>query len=196
VEQAKKRLADAGFADRNGDGVIEDASGKRFEFNLTYPAGHGNYDKMVLFIKDALARAGIVCKPDALEWAVFTDRLNNKNFEAISLGWSAGIETDIFQMFHSSQAVEGGDDFTSYKSPELDAAIDQARQTMDEAKRMPLWQKCHAILHEDQPYTFLWFGKSLVFIERRIHNVQLTKLGLNPTEEWFVPADQQRYTER
>jgi peptide/nickel transport system substrate-binding protein len=197
VERAKRQLAEAGFADRNNDGVIESADGgKPFEFKLTYPAGSGNYDRMVLFMKDAYARAGIVLKPDPLEWAVFTDRLENKNFEAISLGWTAGVENDVYQMFHSSQMVAGGDDFMSYKNPELDAAIDAARQTMDESKRMPLWQRAHAILHEDQPYTFLWYGKSLIFIDNRIRNVQLTKLGINPSEEWYVPSQQQRYTEK
>ncbi len=196
VEGARKALAEAGFQDRNGDGVIESPDGKPFEFRLTYPAGSGNYDKMALFAKDAYARAGIVLKPDPLEWAVFTERIEQKNFEAISLGWTSGIETDIYQMFHSSQSGPGGDNFISYKSPELDAAIDQARQEMDEARRMPLWQKAHEIIHEDQPYTFLWFGKSLVFIDNRIDNVLRVKLGLNPLTEWFVPADRQKYTQQ
>ena len=89
---------------------------------------------MVIFLKDSYARAGIVLKPDALEWAVFTDRLKNKNFEAISLGWTSGIETDIFQMFHSSQTIEGGDNFMTYKNPELDKVIDEARRTIDEGE--------------------------------------------------------------
>jgi peptide/nickel transport system substrate-binding protein len=193
VARAKKILADAGFADRNGDSVIENADGKPFEFKLTYPGGGANYEKMVLFMKDAYAHAGIVLKPDPLEWGVFTDRLSNKNFEAISLGWSSGIENDIFQMFHSSQAGPGGDNFISYGNPELDALITQARTTVDEEKRMPLWRKCHDIIHEDQPYMFLWYGKSLNFVDQRIQNVKEVKLGLNPTDEWFVPIGQQRY---
>jgi peptide/nickel transport system substrate-binding protein len=195
VEQAKKLLAEAGFADRNGDGIIENAAGKPFEFKLTYPGGGGSYEQMVLFMKDAYARAGIGLKPDPLEWGVFTDRLENKNFEAISLGWSSGIENDIFQMFHSSQAGPGGDNFISYANPQLDSLITQARTCVDEATRMPLWKKCHDIIHEDQPYLFLWYGKNLNFIDQRIHNVKQVKLGLNPSDEWFVPLDQQRYTQ-
>lgn len=195
VQKAQQLLAEAGFVDRNNDGIIESPSGKPFEIRLTYPAASTNYDKQVLYMKDAYARAGIVLRPDPLEWAVFTERLENKNFEAISLGWTSGIESDIYQMFDSSQASVGGDNFVSYRNPELDAAIRQARQTMQEDQRMQLWRKAHQILHEDQPYTFLWFGKSLVFLDNRIHNVQRVKLGLNPSAEWFVPADRQRYTQ-
>src|SRR5690606_34526623 len=99
-----------------------------------------------------------------LEWSVFTERLNNKDFQAITLAWSAGIETDIYQMFHSSQMIEGGDNFMSYKNPELDRVIEQARTTIDEDERLPLWKQAHRILHEDQPYTFLFFPNSLRFV--------------------------------
>jgi peptide/nickel transport system substrate-binding protein len=148
---------------------------------------------MVAFLKDSFARAGVVLKPDALEWAVFTDRLKNKDFDAISLAWTSGIETDVNQMFHSSQMVEGGDDFMSYKNPELDKLIDEARRTIDETKRMDIWHKVHQVLNEDQPYTFLFFRKELRFLDGRIDNIQLTRLGMNPLEEWFVPAGKQKY---
>jgi len=161
---------------------------------LTYPAGSADYEKMVLLLKDSFARAGIVLEPQPLEWAIFTERLNTRNFDAISLGWTSGIENDLYQIFHSSQMAAQGDDFISYKNEELDKVIDEARRTVDEAKRMPLWRKAHAILREDQPYTFISFGKSLVFIDNRVANVQLLKIGLSPREEWFVPREKQRWT--
>ncbi len=195
VSRAKQLLAEAGFEDRDGDGVLESPDGSPFEFKLTYPSGSVNYESMVFLLKDAYARAGIILVPDPLEWSVFTDRLKNKNFQAVTLGWTSGIETDIFQMFHSSQIVEGGDNFISYKSDELDRLIDEARHTTDEAKRMPLWHRAHEIIHEDQPYTFLFFSKSLRFIDDRIRNVQKVKLGLSPNHEWWVPASQQRWTQ-
>lgn len=193
IDEAKKLLSAVGFT-LGGDGVLHSADGKPFEFRLTYPAGGSNYDRMALFMKDAYARAGIVLKPDPLEWGAFTQRLEEKNFEAISLGWSAGVETDIYQMFHSSQMGPGGDDFTSYKNDTFDKIVESARRTMDESKRMELWKQAHLILHEDQPYTFLWFGKSLQFVDQRMNNVKRVKTGLNPSIEWYVPADKQKWT--
>ena len=101
-------------------------------------------------------------------------------------------------MFHSSQNKPGGDNFISYKNPQLDKLIDQARATVDEATRMPLWQQAEHIMYDDQPYTFLMRRKSLSFIDKRIHNLQMTKLGLNwgslPMET-YVPANAQKYTQ-
>lgn len=196
VARAKAMLKEAGFVDRDGDEVLESADGKPFTFKLTYPSGSANYEKMVLFLKDSLARAGVALQPDPLDWSVLVERLNKKNFDAVTLGWTAGIESDIFQMFHSSQAVEEGDNFMNYRNEELDRLISEARTMVDDARRLPLWQKAHAIIHEDQPYTFLSFGKSLVFFDNRIRNVQVTRLGITAGQraEWFVPVDRQRWT--
>jgi peptide/nickel transport system substrate-binding protein len=193
IERAKALLADAGFKSTNDRGFLVGPDGQPFSFKLTYPSGNASYDKMILFLKDSYAKAGIELVPDPLQWSVFTDRLQNKAFDTISLGWTAGIENDIYQMFDSANMVTGGDDFMSYKNPELDRAIEQARKSVDESVRMPLWRKAHAIIHEDQPYFFLWFRKELTFVDNRIQNVQLTKLGLNDKTEWFVPKDQQHW---
>ena len=192
-QRAMQLLADAGWKDR-GSGILTNDAGEAFDFKLTYPSGSPTYDKMVLLLKDFFAAAKIRLEPDAQEFSVFGDRLKNRAFDAISLAWTAGIENDIYQMFDSSQMADGGDDFMSYRNPELDHAIETARRTLDESARMKLWHQCHDIIYEDQPYTFLYFPKSLVFMDKRISNVQKLPLGLNPDSEWFVPKNEQRWT--
>lgn len=196
LDKAKALLTEAGYADKNGDGVLEDAQGVPFEFKLTYFESNEDTQRTVLLLKDIYARAGIKLEPFPQEWPVMQDALKNRSFDAITLGWTSGIETDIYQMFHSSQIKDNGDDFISYANPELDKLIDQARSTTDEAKRMPMWQQAERIMYEDQPYTFLMRRKSLTFIDKRIHNLVMTKLGLNrgalPLEN-YVPTAQQRY---
>ncbi len=195
VEQGKKLLAEAGYVDRNNDGVIESPTGEPFKFKMTYSTGVANYETQSLFIKDSLAKAGIVVEADPLEWSVFKERLEQKNYDAISLGWTSGIETDINQMFHSSQMIAGGDNFMSYKNAELDECITKARSTLDETERMKLWNRCHQILNEDQPYMFLWFQKSLNFVDKRFQNVREMRSGLSPRTEWYVPKTAQRWTQ-
>lgn len=194
VEQGRRILSEIGFKDLNGDGVLDTPAGQPFRFKFTYPSGIGNYERMALFIKDSLGRAGIVMDLDPLEWSVFQQRLGQKNFDAITLGWTSGIETNLFQMFHSSQAMADGDNFMSYRNPALDALIDAAQKTLDEDKRMTLWRQCHAIMNEDQPYMFLWFGKSLRFVDKRFENVRELRTGLTPETEWYVPKAAQRWT--
>ncbi len=196
LEEARRLLKEAGFEDRDGDGVLEGADGQPFEFELTYGQGREDTQRMVLLLRDMYARAGIQLRPRPTEWAVMLDALNTRDFDAITLGWTSGVEVDIFQMFHSSQIENQGENFMHYANPELDTLIDRARRTVDDARRMELWRQAERILYADQPYTFLTRGKSLVFIDKRIRNVDVTRLGLNSTlvpMEIYVPRAEQRY---
>jgi peptide/nickel transport system substrate-binding protein len=196
LDKAKTLLKAAGYEDRNGDGVLEDKAGQPFEFKLTYLESNEDTKRMVLLLKDLYARAGVKLVPFPQEWPVMLENLDKKDFDAITLGWTSGIETDLYQMFHGSQAISKGDNFIGYQNPALDKLIDQARSTVDENKRMPLWQQAEHILYDDQPYTFLMRRQSLLFVDNRIHNLQMTKLGLNrgslPMEN-YVPLALQKY---
>jgi peptide/nickel transport system substrate-binding protein len=196
IEKAKDLLKQAGYEDRNGDGLLEDEAGKPFRFELVYPQGSEQYTSLVLFLKDAYARAGVQLVPKATEWSVMIDLLDKKDFEAISLGWSASLEGDLYQIFHGDQSKDNGDNFINYQNPELDKLIEEARSTVDEDKRMPLWQAAERILYEDQPYTFLTRSKSLVLVNKRMKNARVTPTGLNMTDMpigWYVPAAEQKY---
>lgn len=196
LDKAKALLKDAGYEDRDGDGVLDDKDGKPFSFELIFFQDNEDSKRMVLFLKDLYAHAGVRLEPKPSEWAVMLEKIKKQDFEAITLGWTSGIESDIFQVFHSSQNVAGGDNYVNYSNLELDKLIEEARKTVDESKRMPLWQACERIIYEDQPYTFLMRRKSLSFIDNRYKNIAITKLGLNfgsvPIET-YVPKAAQRY---
>ncbi len=195
VERAKQLLREAGLEDRDGDGVIEDGQGRPFVFDYTFPAGTPTWDDIARLVRDNLAQAGISVQLDPLQFSVFVERLNNKDFDAISLCWGGTIESDPYQIFHSDMIEGEGDNFVSYANPQLDRLIEQARRQVIEDQRMPLWREVHRILHEDQPYTFLYSRKSLVFIDGRFKNVQRVKLGINDRSEWYVPEPNQKYGE-
>lgn len=195
LERARELLREAGFEDRSGDGVLQGPDGRPFEFEMTFFQDNEDTRRMVLFLRDLYARAGIVMRPRPTEWSVMLENIQRKDFDAITLGWTSGIEIDIFQMFHSTQTMEGGDNFISYRNPELDRLIDAARAEVDESKRMALWQAAERILVADQPYTFLFRRNTLAFVDERIANLENTPLGLNlmavPVEV-YVPAALQR----
>lgn len=196
VERAQALLAEAGYRERNADGILVNEAGEPFVFDLVFFQDNEDTRRMVLFLRDIYARAGILLQPRPTEWSVMLDLLNRKDFDAITLAWTSGVETDIFQMFHSSQTISGGDNFIHYRNPELDRVIEAARSEVDEVKRMELWRQAERILYEDQAYTFLMRRQTLAFIDRRIENLQQTQLGLNLSAipvEIFVPLAQQRY---
>jgi peptide/nickel transport system substrate-binding protein len=192
----KKLLAEAGLSDPDGSGLLKLPDGTPFRFKLTYPTGSPSVEKIVLTLKDAYAAAGIQMELDPLEWAVFTEKLNHKDFDAITLSWGGGNpEQDPYQMFDSSQAGADGDNFMNYANPDVDTALRKARTTVDAAKRLPLWRKAQRLIYDDQPYMFLWFRNELYLVDGRIKNVQGGPLGLPAPvrTEWYVPRGKQKW---
>jgi peptide/nickel transport system substrate-binding protein len=136
--------------------------------------------RMLPMIKDYFAAAGIDMKLQIVEWSVLLERLNKRQFEACNLGWTGSIDPDPYQIFHSSQASADGDNFVSLKNAELDKAIEDLRREFDMDKRIALARKIEKIIHEEQPYTFMFYSDALVVVSGDYENVKVFPQGLEP----------------
>ena len=189
-DEALDKLSEAGWEDTDGDGVLDkdlDGDGVRDPFEITFlmPSGGTYGERLQRYIQAKFQGAGIKVILDQLEWSVFEQRLTERNFEMVSLAWTGSAEGDPYQIWHSSQAENRGSNYIGYKNEEVDDLIMKARVTMDRSKRMEMWHRIQQIMHEDQPYTFLFNRPSLVFMDNRFENVKRHPLRLFPTE-WYV----------
>ncbi|MFP5213100.1 MAG: peptide-binding protein, partial [Acidobacteriota bacterium] len=112
-------------------------------------------------------------------------------FDACTMGWSLGWVSDPYQIWHSSQA-EKGSNYVGFKNAEADKLIEEGRQEFDDQKRIKLYHRFHEILHEEQPYTFLFSQEALVAVASRFEDVKVHPMGLYPLE-WWVPEAKQKY---
>ena len=90
--------------------------------------------------------------------------------------------------------AEKGSNFVGFKNEEADRIIEEARREFNAEKRRKLYHRFHEILHEEQPYTFLFTSEALTAVARRFQDVNVYPMGLYP-REWWVPKALQRYTE-
>ena len=189
-KKARALLDEAGWKDTNGDGV-RDRDGVEFRFEFLLPSGSQTGEKISTILKEELSRSGIEMIIRKIEWAVFIQNINERRFDAVTLGWSLGVETDPYQLWHSSQAEEGSN-FVGFENPRADALIESAREEFSREKRVKMYREFSRILREEQPYTFLFARKSTVAVHRRFRNVMLYPLGFD-TLEWSVPKALRRY---
>jgi len=190
-DKARELLDEAGWVDSDGDG-IRDKDGLPLRFKYSYSTGRMIYEQVAKLLKDEAAKVGVEVIPDPYEWSVFVERLNNRKFDAATIGWGGTIESDPYQIFHSSQIEGRGNNFVSFRNAEADVIIEQARRTLDDGNRYALYHLFHRLLHEEQPYTFLFFRPEVRFLDKRFENVNMHKLGLYEFE-WYVPKEKQRY---
>jgi len=196
VAKAKELLAEAGWKDRDGDGIL-DKDGKKFEFTILSSNGNPNYDKILPMIKEDMAKAGVVVRIRSVEWPVFLQSLGKKRFDACICGWGLGFESDPYQLWHSSQAdIPESSNHIGFKNKEADALIKDIRSCFDTKKRIELCHKFHRLLHEEQPYTFLFSPYSLMAQSRRYKNLRLDLPGGPPDRiQWTPKSFQKTLTE-
>ena len=191
-KKAAELLKEAGWVDTNNNGII-DRDGVEFEFEFLIPSGSETGDKIATILKEELDKMGISMDIRKTEWAVFTSRLMERNFDAVTLAWSMGVESDPYQIWSSTQA-EQGSNFVGFVNEEADSLIEAARKEFDREKRIEMYRRFSEIVHEEQPYTFLFCRKTTVAVNKRFENVVVYPLGIEPLE-WHVPLPLQVYSE-
>jgi len=166
-EGALKLLAEAGWR-RNAEGRLA-RNGQKLQFTLITNSGNDIRKSILAIAQDAWKQIGIEVRTDLVEWSVFIkERINKLDFDAVVLGWSMGVDPDLYQIWHSTQTGPHQLNFAGYRNPEADDLIIRIRQEYDFDRRAALCHRLHAIIAGDQPYTFLYAGKWTAVLDRRI----------------------------
>ena len=164
---ALRLLAEAGWR-RNKEGWLE-KNGKRLQFTLITNKGNNLRNAILATAQDAWKQIGIDVRTDVLEWAVFIqERVDKADFDAVVLGWSMGIEPDLYQIWHSSQTNPYQLNFVGFKNSQADDLIIKIRQEYVHENQVAYCHQLHEIIAREQPYTFLYVGKWTAVLDKRI----------------------------
>ena len=164
---ALRLLEEAGYR-KNGEGWLE-KDGKPLAFTLITNSGNDIRRAVMAIAQNAWRRLGIKVETLSLEWAVFiSERVNKADFDALVLGWSMGLDADIYQIFHSSQTGPFQLNFVDYRNPAADELLVRIRQEYDPARQVAMARELHRLIAREQPYTFLFVGKWTALFDRKI----------------------------
>ena len=167
--KARALLREAGFADTNGDGILE-KDGKPFSFEILTNQNKEREMTAVL-IQRRLKEVGIEVNIRVLEWASFLGRfIKPKQFDAVVLGWSLSLDPDQYGIWHSSQQAPGQFNFISYSNPQADKLLEAGRIELNPDKRMKIYHAFSTILLEDSPVIYLSAGYGLSAIHKMRFN--------------------------
>jgi len=164
---ALKLLAEAGW-EPDAEGWLE-KNGQRLQFTLITNSGNDIRKAILAIAQDSWKKIGIDVRTDLLEWSVFIQqRVEKLDFDALVLGWSMGIDPDLYQIWHSSQTGPHQLNFVGFKNKEADDLIVKIRQEYDHDKQVQYCHQLHAIIAREQPYTFLYVSKWTAVLDKRI----------------------------
>jgi len=192
--KAKGLLKEAGWEDVNGDGWLE-KDGRIFEFTLLVNQGNTDRLRAAEMIQAYLKAVGIKMKIRVLEWStMITEFINKRRFEAVLMGWFLTRDPDNYDIWHSSKTREGEFNFVGYKNEKVDKLLEDGRRIFDETKRAEIYHEIHEVIHDDEPYLFLYSAEVLPIVNKRFHGVEVSPIGIGYNFiKWYVPKPEQRY---
>lgn len=188
---ARELLDAAGWQDRDSDGVREDARGRPLRIRLKVPAGVDYSRDLAQVVQAHLARVGVQLEPVQLEPAtLFADiTAEEKRFEGVLLTLAGDFRLDLRDTYHS-RAIGQPYQLSSWSHPRADALMDSLAATGDREEALPLWHRLQEVLHDEQPWTFLYYAPALRGASTRLHGVTVDARGTLVTlpSWWLEPA--------
>jgi peptide/nickel transport system substrate-binding protein len=165
--RAKQILEDAGYADRDGDGVREDAAGRELSFRLTalteYPADQEAARMIVGWCLDV----GIELRLEVVDEAELSARVyDDADYDLFIRSWDGDVDPGFILSTYTTRQITGWSD-SRYSDPVYDRlymlqaqAVD-ATDPEDVEHRRELVHAMQKVLYRDDPSIVLWYDVNL-----------------------------------
>ncbi|MEW6291327.1 MAG: ABC transporter substrate-binding protein [Thermodesulfobacteriota bacterium] len=138
AEKAGSILTEAGWVDRDGDGVREKDAVKA-QFTIVYNATDSLRQGLALAVADMLRPVGIRVVPRGENW----DRIKNElvHSDVVVFGFGGHSPLEMYKLYHSPGAEPSYWNGGFYNNAVVDRYLDQARAAASFADSIQLWQK-------------------------------------------------------
>lgn len=167
VDKAKEMLAEAGWADADGDGILE-KDGEKFSFTmLNLPTDA--WGRAAQVIQSQLKDVGVEMEIQQMEFATLLDEAKAGNHQAEMMGYTTGDPDIAFTWFHSSNAGEGLN-LSHIDDPQLDTMIEDARTTMDLEERAEKYAEMQQYVVDLALWVPLWVDQYYIAYSKSLRN--------------------------
>ncbi len=177
VEAAEDLLGEAGWYDRDGNGIV-DFDGEDLVIQVLMPTGNKASQKFLQALQDAYRKIGVGVDIQTYEWATLLEKVLDRDFDAVNMAWTLPTpESDPMQIWHSDEAEfsKRSSNHAGLIDDEVDRLIELGRRELDDDKRHAIWRELHARIYSLQPYLFGWNVPRKIAINKRVHGFKLHK---------------------
>jgi peptide/nickel transport system substrate-binding protein len=184
LDTAKRLLDEAGYKDRDNDGVREDSEGNPIEFSLTTNAGNQVREKMCSILKEDWTKLGMRVNYRPLDFQTLVEKLDsNFDWDALLIGFTGTIEPNNSANFLRSSGnlhfwqPNQAEPATPWEA-EIDQLLDQGSRELEPQKRRQYYLRIQEILHDQLPVIQTVRDLRFIAYKRYVQNLRPTVWGL------------------
>ena len=168
-------LDEAGYPDPDGPGPAP-------RLHLTLKVSSTEFNRLQSSVlQQDFARVGVALDVRTYEFATLYADVLKGNFQLFTLQWVGVSDPDMLRrVFHSKQMPPSGFNRGFFSNAAVDALIDEATVSNDDARRRDLFADAQRLIGQEVPYLSLWY-KINVAVARR----DLTGLRLSPAADFL-----------
>lgn len=187
ISKARELLHEAGWEDISGDGILQkeiDGELQPFEVDFSYNTGNQTRRNIGLILNEQARRVGIDIQVEALEWNVFLQQNQRREFQLFVGGWvGSPVPSDPKQIWHT-ESIGQGSNYVGFGDAYTDSLIDEIRRTIDDSTRNAMFKELQWEIHQEVPYVFLFTPNERIAIHNRFTNAEPSELRPG----YFEPA--------
>ena len=170
--RARQLLDEAGFRDPDGDGPEP-----RLRLTLKTSTAE-TYRVQAAVIQRDLADVGIELELRSMEFATLFGDIINGNVQLYTLQWVGVTDPDMLRrVLHSREWSPAGLNRGHYGNPQVDALLERASRSTDDAERKELYAEVQRIAARDAPYIGLWHPTNVVIYQPELEGVTLSPIS-------------------
>ncbi len=168
--RAREMLAELGWVDTDGDGIIE-RDGEPFSFELVTNSESQVRIDLIVMIQEHLKRIGVDVRTRSMEFNALLRPLGDHDFDVVMGGLALDTSLNTEYFFHST-GISGAFNWGMYSNPEMDQLIEEVNNYIDPVAAKPLFDQLQDLLHEELPMTFLYEQLRLSAAHKNLQGVE------------------------
>ncbi len=180
LEAAKKELADGGYVDTDGDGIVE-KDGEKISFILPIVAKNGTLAEIM---QSQLKEVGIDMQIQIVENSYSKLEEGNYEFDLFLTNYVTATTGDSKRFLEQNYTTEGTDNFGKYSNVEFDDVVAKLIAEFDPAKRVELTVEAQQIANDDIANVYIDSARSNAVATKNIKN-----LSVFPMDYYFITKD-------
>lgn len=152
---------------------LHEAGVESLRITLLTNAGNRIRSDAALRIQSQLAAVGVELEIRTVELGALRRQVAGGDYDAYLGGWNFSGKIELTALFHSTRRFPDGFNLVGLASPEVDEILDRLDTAADAASYRDAAVALQRVIHDLQPYTFLFEKERVAGWRQRLRGVEL-----------------------